>query len=164
MFNASAAGCSCFLTVCASTRTITSGSRTAPGRNEKGQHVFKFSPQGRVLTALGKAGVAGNSPDTFNMPSAVGAAANGDIFVADGHGGDSNNRIVKFEIYRGVGTERHGPRRVRHTACLSPGFRRTPVRSDRNNNRIQIRQEPYGLDARHSGWKRDRCGNRPGPP
>ena len=45
---------------------------------------------------LGKAGVAGDGPDTFNRPCDVVTAPNGDIFVADGHGGDSNARIVKF--------------------------------------------------------------------
>jgi hypothetical protein len=62
----------------------------------KGHQVFKFSPDGRILLTLGKAGIAGEGPDTFNRPSDVIVAANGDIFVADGHGGTSNNRIVKF--------------------------------------------------------------------
>ena len=50
---------------------------------------------------LGKAGVAGEGPDTFNMPSAVLLAPNGDIFVADGHTGGGaaagNARVVKFD-------------------------------------------------------------------
>src|SRR6202011_4445255 len=62
----------------------------------KGHQVFNFSPDGKVLMTLGKAGVAGESPDTFNAPSAVAVAPNGDIFVADGHGGNTNARIVKF--------------------------------------------------------------------
>jgi sugar lactone lactonase YvrE len=66
------------------------------GKDGKGQQVFKFSPDGKVLMTLGKAGVAGDGPDTFNQPSDVIVAANGDIFVADGHGGNTNARIVKF--------------------------------------------------------------------
>ena len=66
------------------------------GKDGKGHQVFKFSPEGDVLLTLGKAGVAGDSPDTFNSPSAVVVAPNGDIFVADGHGGDTNARIMKF--------------------------------------------------------------------
>src|SRR5207249_11764509 len=66
------------------------------GKDGKGHQVFKFSPDGRVLMTLGKAGVAGDGPDTFNRPSDVIVAPNGDIFVADGHGGDSNARIVNF--------------------------------------------------------------------
>jgi hypothetical protein len=68
----------------------------AMGGNGKGQQVTKFSPDGKVLLKLGKPGVAGNGPDTFNQPSAVVVAPNGSIFVADGHGGNSNARIVKF--------------------------------------------------------------------
>jgi sugar lactone lactonase YvrE len=62
----------------------------------KGHQVFKFSPDGRVLLTLGKPGVFGDGPDVFNRPSDVLVAPNGDIFVADGHGGASNSRIVKF--------------------------------------------------------------------
>src|SRR5262245_50640072 len=65
-------------------------------RDGKGHQVFKFSPDGKLLMTLGKAGVAGDGPDTFNMPSAVLIAPNGDIFVADGHGGNSNARVLKF--------------------------------------------------------------------
>jgi sugar lactone lactonase YvrE len=68
----------------------------ADAKNGKGHMVFKFSPEGKVLLALGKPGVAGDGPDTFNRPTDVAIAANGDIFVTDGHGGDSNARIVKF--------------------------------------------------------------------
>jgi sugar lactone lactonase YvrE len=69
------------------------GTNDNPG---KGHQVFKFSPDGHVMLTLGKAGIAGDGPDTFNRPSDVVVAPNGDIFVADGHGGTSNNRIVKF--------------------------------------------------------------------
>src|ERR1022692_918244 len=75
------------------------------GKDGKGQQVFKFSPDGKVLMTLGKAGVAGDGPDTFDQPNAVAIAANGagdgpdtfdqpnavaiaangDIFVSDGH-------------------------------------------------------------------------------
>ncbi|HEU4391258.1 MAG TPA: hypothetical protein VFV34_25895, partial [Blastocatellia bacterium] len=60
-----------------------------PGANQlaiagKGHVVVKFSPEGKVLLTLGKAGIAGDGPDTFNQPSDVITAPNGDIFVADG--------------------------------------------------------------------------------
>src|SRR5579862_6416808 len=57
----------------------------AQGRNGKGHQVFKFSPDGKVLMTLGKAGVAGDGPDTFNQPTDVVVALDGTIFVADGH-------------------------------------------------------------------------------
>src|SRR5579871_837113 len=60
------------------------------GKDGKGHQVFKFNSDGKVLMTLGKAGVAGNGPDTFNRPTDVIVAPNGDIFVSDGHGGDSN--------------------------------------------------------------------------
>ena len=68
----------------------------AQGKDGKGQQVFKFSPEGKILMTLGKAGVAGDGPDTFNGPCDVAIAPNGDIFVADGHGDDTNARVVKF--------------------------------------------------------------------
>jgi len=67
-----------------------------PRRNGKGHQVFQFAPDGTLLMTLGRPGVAGDGPDTFNRPSDVVVAPNGDIFVADGHGGSSNARIVKF--------------------------------------------------------------------
>jgi sugar lactone lactonase YvrE len=73
---------------------VTDDSTTpAPG---KGHQVIKFDPDGKILLTLGKAGMPGTGPETFNRPSDVVVAASGDIFVADGHGGDSNARIVKF--------------------------------------------------------------------
>ena len=65
-------------------------------KNGKGHTVMKFSPDGKLLMTLGKPGVAGDGPDTFNAPSDILIAPNGDIFVADGHGGDTNARIVKL--------------------------------------------------------------------
>jgi len=66
----------------------------------KNQTAMQFAPDGRVLMTLGKLGVAGDGPDTFNSPSDVLVAPNGDIFVADGHGDfpvpKTNDRIVKF--------------------------------------------------------------------
>ena len=66
------------------------------GKDGKGQQVFKLSPEGKVLLTLGKAGVSGSDTDTFNAPSDIVTAANGDIFIADGHGQTSNARVVKF--------------------------------------------------------------------
>jgi DNA-binding beta-propeller fold protein YncE len=65
-------------------------------KNGKGAILVKFSPQGQVLMTLGKAGMPGNGPDMFDGPSAVVVAPNGDFYVADGHGGNGNDRIVKF--------------------------------------------------------------------
>jgi sugar lactone lactonase YvrE len=64
--------------------------------NGTGHTAVKFSPDGKVLMTLGTPGVAGTDERHFNAPSDVVVAPNGDIFVADGHGDDTNARIVKF--------------------------------------------------------------------
>ena len=63
-----------------------------------GQEVMKLSPDGKVLMMLGKEGVAGNGPDTFDRPTGVAIAPNGDIFVTDGHNPNAHKsaRVVKF--------------------------------------------------------------------
>src|SRR6185437_10569440 len=68
-----------------------------------GHQVIKFSPDGKVLLKLGKAGVAGNPPEALTEPNDVVTAPNGDIFVAEGHAGQNANappstvaRISKF--------------------------------------------------------------------
>ena len=66
------------------------------GADGKGHTVIKFSPDGKVLMTLGTPGVAGSDATHFNAPSDILVAPNGDVFVADGHGGDTNARVVKF--------------------------------------------------------------------
>jgi streptogramin lyase len=112
------------------------------GANGKGHQVFKFNPDGKVLMTLGKAGVAGDGPDTFNMPSAVAIASNGDIFVADGHGGNSNNRVVKFnkdgKFIKTWGKKGTAPGEFDIPHCLAFDSKGRLFVGDRNNNRIQI--------------------------
>lgn len=112
------------------------------GTNGKGQQVFKFSPKGQVLMTLGKAGVAGDSENTFNQPSAVAIAANGDIFVADGHGGNSNARIVKFskdgKFILSWGKKGSAPSDFNIPHALAFDSAGRLFVADRGNNRIQI--------------------------
>jgi len=112
------------------------------GKDGKGHQVFKFSPDGRVLMTLGKAGVAGDGPDTFNRPSDVIVAPNGDIFVADGHGGDSNARIVKFskdgKFIKSWGKKGIAPDEFDTPHGLAFDSKGRLFVADRNNNRIQI--------------------------
>jgi len=63
-----------------------------PKGDKRGHQVVKFSPEGKVLMTLGTPGVAGGGPDHFNSPSDIAIAPNGDIFVADGHADNGNNR------------------------------------------------------------------------
>lgn len=57
--------------------------------------MLKLSPEAKLPMTLGKPGVAGDGPDTFNAPPDVVVAPNGDVFVADRHGAKTNARIVK---------------------------------------------------------------------
>ncbi|HEY7664012.1 MAG TPA: peptidyl-alpha-hydroxyglycine alpha-amidating lyase family protein [Xanthobacteraceae bacterium] len=112
------------------------------GKDGKGQQVIKFSPDGKVLMRLGKAGVAGSGLDEFNAPSAVLVAPNGDIFVADGHGGNTNARIVKFapdgSFIKAWGKKGSGPGEFDTPHSLAMDSRGRLFVADRQNNRIQI--------------------------
>ena len=113
------------------------------GKGAKGHQVHKFSPDGKVLMTLGKAGVTGDGPDAFNSPSDVLVAPNGDIFVADGHGGETNARIVKFSkdgtFIKACNSEGSGAGQfnVPHRLAMDSSGRLFGV-GDRSNNRIQI--------------------------
>jgi streptogramin lyase len=113
------------------------------GKDGKGQQVIKFSPDGKVLMRLGKAGIAGAGPDTFNQPDGVVIAPNGDIFVADGHTiGTGNARVVKFSkdgkfiMQWGEHGAGAGQFEVPHSIAIDSKGR--IFVADRGNKRIQI--------------------------
>jgi hypothetical protein len=64
--------------------------------DEKQNFIFKFTEDGKQLMTLGKKGVTGDnaSHDSFDGPTDVAIAKNGDIFVTDGY---DNSRVVKFD-------------------------------------------------------------------
>jgi sugar lactone lactonase YvrE len=111
-------------------------------KNGKGHTVTKFSPDGKVLMTLGKPGVAGAGQDTFNAPSNTLVAPNGDIFVADGHGGDTNARIVKFskdgKFIKAWGSKGTAPGLFDTPHMLAMDSAGRLFVADRVNNRIQI--------------------------
>jgi sugar lactone lactonase YvrE len=112
------------------------------GQDGKGQTVMKFSPDGKLLQTSGKPGIAGDGPDTFNAPSDVLIAPNGDIFVADGHGGDTNARIVKLtndgKFIKAWGKKGNGPGEFGLPHGLAMDSTGRLFVADRENNRIQI--------------------------
>jgi len=126
-----------------------------------GQQVTKFSPDGEVLLQLGTRTVTGNTPTTFSSPSDVVVGANGIIFVADGHGEGTNERIVMYDrdgnYLKEWGTPGTGPCGTNsfsslHALEIGPDGRLYV--GDRDNNRIQIfDQEGNYLDCWYQ-WSR----------
>lgn len=110
-----------------------------------GQEVLKLSPNGKVLMMLGKEGVAGNGPDTFDRPTGVAVAPNGDIFVADGHAPNKHDsaRVVKFSkdghFIKSWGRKGPEPGEFDEPHDIFIGGSRNWVYvADRKNNRIQV--------------------------
>jgi DNA-binding beta-propeller fold protein YncE len=116
---------------------------------KRGHQVVKFSPDGRVLMRLGTPGVAGNDATHFNAPSDVVVADNGDIFVADGHGDETNNRVVKYSsdgvFIRAWGRTCYAPGEFRTLHGLAIDARGRLFVADRSNNRLQI----FDQDGKH---------------
>jgi len=116
------------------------------GRADKakktGHTVMKLSPDGKVLMTLGTPGQAGEDATHFNAPSDVVVAANGDIFVADGHGDKTNARIVKFssdgKFIKAWGKEGKGPSEFDTPHGLALDSAGRLFVADRANNRLQI--------------------------
>jgi sugar lactone lactonase YvrE len=120
-----------------------------PNAKGKGHTVVKFSPEGKVLLTLGRAGVAGNPPDLLNEPNDVVVAPNGDIFVGDGHSGqnlksppDTVARIVKFDrngkFIKAWGKLGSGPGEFRTPHALVIDQRGRLIVADRGNVRLQL--------------------------
>jgi len=107
------------------------------GRN--GQLVYKFSPDHRILMTIGTKGVAGEGEYTFNGPTDVAFAKNGDIFVTDGH---VNARVVKYtkdgKFIKAWGKRGTGPGEFNLPHSVAIDSEGRVFVADRSNNRIQI--------------------------
>ena len=115
----------------------------------KGHQVIKFSPEGEVLLTLGEAGQPGSGPGQLNEPCDVITAPNGDIFVSDGHSGqsadppeDRTGRILKFDsegnFIKEWGEIGFRPGQFRTPHALEFDSQGRLYVADRGNHRIQI--------------------------
>ena len=63
-----------------------------PNEAKKGNAVFKFSPQGKLLLTIGTPGTVGDGTGALlNEPNDVIVGPNGDIYIGESHSGQSGN-------------------------------------------------------------------------
>jgi DNA-binding beta-propeller fold protein YncE len=104
-----------------------------------GHVIYKLNPEGKEIMRLGKKGVVGTGNDTFNLPTDVAFASNGDIYVTDGYG---SARVVKFsrdgKYLLQWGTRGTGPGQfmLPHNVVVDSQSR--VYVTDRDNQRIEI--------------------------
>lgn len=110
--------------------------------DDMGHAVYKFSNDGELLMTLGEPGVPGSDERHFANPNDVAVAKNGDIYVADGHRPNGNNRVVKFDrdgnFLMEWGEEGHGPGQFDEPHAVDIDSRGRVFVGDRYNNRVQI--------------------------
>lgn len=110
-----------------------------------GRHqVFKFTPDGTLLLALGERGKPGADRGHFNLPTDVAVLADGSFYVSDGY---RNARVVKFDAagrcqfeWGGKGTD-PGKFDLPHGIAVDHGGR--VFVCDRGNSRLQV-FDPHG--------------------
>ena len=104
-----------------------------------GHVVYKLSPEGKELMRIGTRGMSGTSQTTFNLPTDVAFAPNGDLYVSDGYG---SARVVKFSRdgkfllqwgTRGTGSGEFG---LPHNLVVDSQGR--VYVTDRDNERVQV--------------------------
>jgi len=134
-----------------------------PATKGRGFQLFKFSPDGKVLLSLGKAGVSKAGTDTFIGPTACAIAPDGDIIVADGHwprptdAQQDGDRLVRLKTdgtvvaqYGRMGT---APGEFMGPHALAFDSQGRLFVADRSNNRVQIfdRNLQFVDEWRHFG-------------
>src|ERR1044071_5089500 len=120
--------------------------RADPATN-KGSVVVKFSPDGKVLMTLGKAGVKGNPPEALTEPTdVVTDPGNGDVYVAESHTDVTDpNLIGRISVFdkngkflRIIGKAGTGPGEFRTPHALEFDSQGRLIVADRHNHRVQI--------------------------
>jgi DNA-binding beta-propeller fold protein YncE len=107
---------------------------------DNGDHqVMKFSPGGKLLLTLGRKKQTGSDDHTFNRPTDIAFARNGDFYVSDGYG---NTRVVKFaadgKYLKAWGERGTGPGQFNTPHSIAIDSKGLVYVSDRENNRIQV--------------------------
>ena len=117
----------------------------ATPKGNKGLQVTKLSPDGRVLFKLGKPGqgLGSASLETFDSPTGVAIASNGDVFISQGHGEKQNNsRILKFtkdgKLIKTFASWGEGTGQLRSPHALAIDSRDRLFVGDRSNNRVDV--------------------------
>jgi DNA-binding beta-propeller fold protein YncE len=104
-----------------------------------GYVIYKLNQDGKELMRLGTKGTAGASQTTFNLPTDIAFAPNGDLFVTDGYGGA---RVVKFsregKYLLEFGKRGDGPGEFRLPHNLVVDAQGHVYVSDRDNQRIEV--------------------------
>jgi sugar lactone lactonase YvrE len=130
-----------WVTDCACTRPV-AGTVVDTGV-PKGHQIFKFSPTGKLLMTLGKAG-GGRDTAYFWQPNDVLVAPNGNIFVAEGHTSSpgSTARVFKFskqgKLIKTWGSLGSGPDQLNQPHALAMDSKGRLFVGDRGNDRIVI--------------------------
>lgn len=129
----------------------------------KGNQVFKFSPDGKLLLTLGKAGVSQAGPDTFVQPAACIETPDGNMLIADGHwprpaaGPQDGDRLVLYtrdgRFIRQIGGFGRKPGEFMGPHGLAYDSQGRLFVADRGNNRIQIFDKDFKVidEWRHFG-------------
>ncbi|MEP6617752.1 MAG: peptidyl-alpha-hydroxyglycine alpha-amidating lyase family protein [bacterium] len=127
---------------CTCTRPA-AGTTVTPLASTQGHQIFKFSPEGKLLMTLGKAG-GGRDSAFFWQPNDVLIAPNGDIFVAEGHSSTAGStaRVFKFKpdgtLIKTWGSLGSGPDNFNQPHTLAMDSRGRLFVGDRGNDRIVI--------------------------
>jgi DNA-binding beta-propeller fold protein YncE len=120
----------------------------------KGYQLFKMDQRGEVLMTIGKAGYAMAGPESFVCPTDVAVAANGDIFVTDGHRSAIDHygdRVAKFskdgKFIKDIVERGSGPGQVWQPHSIAIDAEGRLFVADRSNNRLEIfDQEGHFID------------------
>lgn len=133
---------------------------TAP---PKGHQIYKFSPDGKLLMTLGKAG-GGRGTEFFTQPNDILVAPNGDLFVAEGHSSRADDkgpppaRVYKFskdgKLLKTWGQWGSGPDDFDQPHTLAMDSKGRLFVGDRGNNRIKIFDQDGKLLDTWYQWSR----------